>query len=180
MTNQCWTQPFVCGMATTFQNTSEDESGLLRARRQRMNMHQSIELLYQDHTKLLYANSRLFDSYKSILQENIRLRQSAQLRSAHESDTDSEQDSKSQGQEQVGKNISIHRSSEERVEQLQTSNPETVLKPRFEICCPHCNYVIITGKKQEGAYAPASDGEYSSSVDNDDEGARLEPPDLDM
>ncbi|ELQ41807.1 hypothetical protein OOU_Y34scaffold00252g2 [Pyricularia oryzae Y34] len=167
-------------MATTLQNTSEDESGLLRARRQRMNVHQSIDLLYQDHTKLLYANSRLFDSYKSILQENIRLRQSAQLRSAHESDPDSEQDSRSQGQEQVRKNTSRHRPSEERVEQLQTSNLETALKPRFEICCPHCKYVIVTGKKQEGAYAPASDGEYSSCVDNDDEGARLEPPDLDV
>ncbi|KAI7909013.1 hypothetical protein M0657_012024 [Pyricularia oryzae] len=112
--------------------------------------------------------------------ENIRLRQSAQLRSAHESDPDSEQDSRSQGQEQVRKNTSRHRPSEERVEQLQTSNLETALKPRFEICCPHCKYVIVTGKKQEGAYAPASDGEYSSCVDNDDEGARLEPPDLDV
>ncbi|KAI6381377.1 hypothetical protein MCOR24_011880 [Pyricularia oryzae] len=180
MTNQYWTQPFVCDMATTLQNTSEDESGLLRARRQRMNVHQSIDLLYQDHTKLLYANSRLFDSYKSILQENIRLRQSAQLRSAHESDPDSEQDSRSQGQEQVRKNTNRHRSSEERVEQLRTSNPETALKPRFEICCPQCKYVIVIGKKQEGAHAPAGDGEYSSSVDNDDEGARLEPPDLDV
>ncbi|KAI6348157.1 hypothetical protein MCOR25_010834 [Pyricularia grisea] len=152
MTNQYWTQPFVCDMATTLQNTSEDESGLFRARRQRMNVHQSIDLLYQNHTKLLYANSRLFDSYKSILQENIRLRQSAQLRSAHESDTDSEQDSRSQGQKQVRKNTSRHRPSEERVEQLQTNNLETALKSRFEICCPHCKYVIITDRPAGGSW----------------------------
>uniref|UniRef100_L7IPW0 Uncharacterized protein n=1 Tax=Pyricularia oryzae (strain P131) TaxID=1143193 RepID=L7IPW0_PYRO1 len=78
----------------------------LRARRQRINVHQSMELLYQDPVDLIYANSRLFDSYKSILQENMRLRQSAQRRSTPESNADSERDLKPRLRGQVMRRMS--------------------------------------------------------------------------
>ncbi|KAL5867684.1 hypothetical protein ACKVWH_011431 [Pyricularia oryzae] len=117
--------------------------------------------------ELLYANSRLFVSYKSVLQENIMLRkQSAQCRSTPESDADSKQDSTSQLRESTSR----HQPSEERVEQLRKKDVETALRPRLEICCPHCKNFIVTGEKQEGAYAPTDDRQDSSSVDDDDLG----------
>ncbi|ELQ32929.1 hypothetical protein OOU_Y34scaffold01011g1 [Pyricularia oryzae Y34] len=116
MTNPRWPQPFTCDMAAAPQNTSEDESGLVY------------------YMELLNANSRLFDSYKSVLQENIMLRkQSAQCRSTPESDADSKQDSTPQLRESTSR----HQPSEERVEQLRKKDVETALRPRLEICCPH-------------------------------------------